>query len=137
MARYLVNVAGLATDSEVTVQLAALATKNELGEIRMIGSPYTAVSGANSSAVITVAAPGAGKAIQLNQITFSYSGNPTNGLLTISANGATIHSDSITTGGVGPVITGYKLPENTELSITLAAGGNGIVGRVNASISVV
>lgn len=119
------QVSGVATQSD----LATL--RNEVG---MIGSPYNNTSNANAAAVITVPAPGAGLALQLNQLSFSYSGAPTNGLLTIQQGAAIAHRLTITSSGAGPVITGVKITANTAMTITLAAGGAGIVGDVNASI---
>ena len=108
--------------------------RNEVG---MIGSAFTNTSTANAAAVITISAPGAGLCLQLNQLTFSYSGAPTNGLLTIQQGSTVIHETAITAAGAGPLVGGYKLGANTAMTITLAAGGSGVVGRVSASVSTV
>jgi hypothetical protein len=120
------------TTIATAVDLAAL--RNEVG---MIGTAYTNTSAANAAAVITVPTPGAGLSLQLNQLTFSYSAAPTNGLLTIQQGGTTIHETAITSAGAGPTIAGYKLTANTALTITLSAGGAGVVGRVSASVATV
>ncbi len=101
----------------------------------MIGDPFSNAPGtANTAAVITVAAPGAGQRLQVNQIEFSYNAAPTNGTLTIQQGATTIKTLFITAAGAGPVITGIRLVANTALTITLSAGGAGVTGSVNASV---
>jgi hypothetical protein len=111
--------------------------QGKLNEVSMIGTAYTNTSAANAAAVITVPSPGAGLSLQLNQLTFSYSAAPTNALLTIQQGGTTIHETAITSAGAGPTIAGYKLTANTALTITLSAGGAGVIGRVSASVATV
>jgi hypothetical protein len=110
------------------------ALRNEVG---MIGTPYTNTSAANAAAVIAIASPGAGLSLQLNQLTFSYSAAPTNGVLTVQQGGTTIYRSAVSAAGVGPVVTGIKLAANTAMTITLSAGGAGVVGDINASVSTV
>jgi hypothetical protein len=117
-------------------QLNLTALRNEIG---MIGTPYHNTSLDNAAATITIADPGAGKAIQLNSLVFSYSATPSVGfgLLTVF-NGGTIYlQQAVTTSGTGPVLAGIKVPPNTPMTIVLAAGGAGVIGRISASVAVV
>jgi hypothetical protein len=90
---------------------------------------------ANTAAVISYAAAGAGVTHCLSGIAWSYSGDPSNGNLLIEdGSGNTVFSMDITKGGAGVL---YFTPPkkgtaNTLLKITLAAGGNGISGKVSA-----
>jgi hypothetical protein len=118
----------LATISNLTT------LRNEVG---MIGTAYTNTSAANTAAVITIASPGAGLSLQLNQLTFSYSAAPTNGLLTVQQGGTTIYQAAVSAAGVGPVVTGIKLAADTGMAITLSAGGANVIGHINASVTTV
>lgn len=113
--------------------------EKRIEQVAMIGTPYHNTSAVNTATTLaTIAAPGAGRSLQLNALTFSYSGPPTGGLITVSNGAGTIYFEqSIVTAGPGPSVPGIKIPENTALSIVLAAGGAGVVGRVSASVSVV
>jgi hypothetical protein len=111
-----------------------------INEIAMIGSPQHHTSTANAEAKIDLAASSAGLAYQLNSLVFSYSGRPSTslGLLTVSNGAGTVYIEqAVTAEGTGPVLAGIKLPANTRLLITLAAGGPGVVGRISASVSTV
>jgi hypothetical protein len=90
---------------------------------------------ANTNAVITLAAPGAGKVNVISGVAWSYSGNPTGGRLKIEDVSGTIVFDiDIITGGPGfiPFVPPKKnAAANTALIITLFAGGGTIQGKVN------
>jgi hypothetical protein len=117
------------------LSLGSLATQTEIDKVAMIGIPYHNKSQSNSPATITIQAPGAGFAIQLNHVIFSYDSIPENGLLTISDGQSQIYQEiAITSGGAGPVVSGIRLPGGSGLSIVLSAGGVGIIGRVSASV---
>lgn len=138
----------VARDSEVTAAVTAhettfnhstFATTTQLtnlrNEVGMIGDPLSNAPGtANTAAVITVAAPGAGQRLQVNQIEFSYNAAPTNGTLTIQQGSTVIKTLFVSAAGPGPIITGIRLAANTALTITLSAGGAGVTGSVNASV---
>lgn len=129
------TVTGLQTALDGKADLTTLTTlRNEVG---MIGTAYTNTSAANAAAVLVIPAPGAGLSLQLNQLIFGYNNDPTNGLLTVQQGATVIQSVPVTSKGTGPIVVGVKLATNTALTITLSAGGAGVVGSINASVSVV
>jgi len=87
---------------------------------------------ANTAAVITYAAGGAGFRHLVGSIMWSYDAVPTGGGLTITDGGATRFAISITNGGPGfvPEVP-IRFGDNTIVVITLAAGGAGISGKLN------
>lgn len=92
------------------------------------------VPSSNTAAVITYTAV-TGRTHALGGIEWSYDGTPTAGNLKIESGGSTIFSADVTTGGPGfipfdPPLLG-TISQN--LVITLAAGGSGISGKVNAA----
>lgn len=93
-------------------------------------------SAANAAATFTIAAPGAGNYIDLAHLYFGYSAAPTAGTLTISATGLTSIVIPVTAQGAGFLPMPIRIPVNTACTVTLAAGGSGVVGRVNASYAV-
>jgi len=88
---------------------------------------------ANTAAVVTLAAPGAGVSNVIGQVTWSYDGEPTSGTLTIAQGATTIFKVDITTSGPGPISwpVPMKFAANSVVTVTLAAGGAGISGIVN------
>src|SRR5947209_7971219 len=89
----------------------------------------------NTAAVITYAAGSAGVQHCLSGVAWSYSAAPTNGNLKIEdGSGNTIFSVDITAAGPGfiPFNPPKKGTAATALIITLAAGGTGISGKINA-----
>ncbi len=89
---------------------------------------------ANLAATITYAAAGAGRAHVLHQLDASYSAAPTGGRLTVQNGATTIFDVDINAAGpqrfvFDPPILGSA---NSALTITLAAGGTGISGKLNA-----
>ena len=88
---------------------------------------------ANTAAVVTKAAAGAGVANVLALVAWSYDGDPTAGSLTIADGASTVFKVDITAGGPGffafsPPLKGTA---NTALVATLAAGGSGVSGIVS------
>lgn len=88
----------------------------------------------NTAAVLTYAAV-AGRKHVLDALVWSYSGTPTGGNLKVEdGSGTTVFSMDVTAAGAGFVE--FHLPlsgrENTALIVTLAAGGSGVSGKVNA-----
>lgn len=101
-----------------------------------MGKPYTHAPSSNTAAVITVAAvPGVKH--ELEMLSWSYDVDPTNGAITIECpSGTTIQSFAITNKGPGFLpFSGscMKMPTaNAAMIITLAAGGSGCTGKINA-----
>jgi len=91
--------------------------------------------GANAAAVITYAAAGAGVSHVLGGVAWSYDADPTGGRLTITDDGNTVFDVNITSKGPG--FFTFPRPKkgtaNKALVITLAAGGSGVTGKVNAT----
>jgi hypothetical protein len=88
---------------------------------------------ANTAAVVTLAAPGAGVSHCLALVAWSYDGDPTSGSLTITDGGSTVFKVDITSGGPGffmftPPLKGTA---NAAVVATLAAGGGTVSGIVS------
>jgi hypothetical protein len=85
---------------------------------------------ANTDVTITLG-PGKGEH-QFAMIYWSYSATPTNGRLTVMGGGFNFDVD-ITAGGVGYIH--WPVPEyaanGQQIVVTLAAGGAGVVGKLN------
>jgi hypothetical protein len=89
---------------------------------------------ADTAAIVTKAAAGAGISHVLALVAWSYDGDPTAGSLTIvDGAGTTVFKADITAAGPGffPFLPPLKGTANTALVATLAAGGSGISGIVN------
>lgn len=101
-----------------------------------ISTPLAAANYAtasNAAAVVTVAAA-ATKCHAISGLAWSYSGSPTGGTVKIEdGSGTTVFSLDITAAGPGSVLFGKPMrgTVNTALIVTLAAGGGGVVGKVN------
>jgi hypothetical protein len=89
-------------------------------------------SAANAAATFTIAAPGAGNFIQLIGIHFGYRATPTNGLLTIAATGLSTITLPVVSAGAGFLPMPLRIPANTACTITLSAGGSGVIGDVSS-----
>lgn len=87
---------------------------------------------ANVAAVVTLPAA-AGTTNRIDTLEWSYDADPTGGNITITAGGATIWAIDITQGGAGfyRFENGLNAKQNVEVVVTLAAGGAGIVGKIN------
>lgn len=95
---------------------------------------------ANTPAVLTLTAPTNGTCWTLTELRFSYSAAPTGGLLTIAwtdpVAGAVSELHDVIAGGANQFRfpnEGKVFPANTLVTITLAAGGAGIFGRLYAT----
>lgn len=89
-------------------------------------------AGANAAAAVTLTAPSDGYNV-IDWVAWSYDGDPTGGKLTIEL-GSTDFEVDITTGGPGvlkfsenPIV----VTKNTAVTLTLAAGGASVTGKLN------
>lgn len=82
--------------------------------------------------VLLTAAPGKRGSIA-GLTTFSYSAAPTGGRLTVKDGATTLFDVDITAAGPGPLPLVYTGSVNTALTVTLAAGGSGVIGKLNTS----
>lgn len=89
-------------------------------------------SSANAAATFTIAAPGPDTYIQLVRVFFGYGSDPTGGLLTVDAAGLTNIVIPVTASGAGEIDIPLRGAVNSAISVTLAAGGSGVVGYVAA-----
>lgn len=85
----------------------------------------------NAAATVTYSAAGAGISHAIDGIAFSLSANPASAVsLTVTDGSNTIYSTDILAGGAGFIPLRGRGSANTALTITLAAGGSGVVGKV-------
>jgi hypothetical protein len=82
----------------------------------------------NAAAVVTLNAGASNHKNHLSRVIFSYSAAPTGGRLTIAVDGATVGTWAVT--GAGPGVIGVNIRAAKPITVTLAAGGSGIVGDV-------
>jgi hypothetical protein len=96
-------------------------------------------SGDNAAVTGTIAAPGAGKAIFIKGVFFSYGSHPASArVLSITSGGATLVDIAITSAGAGPMLISARAATNTAVAYTLpASGGAGNNGRLRISYSIV
>ena len=96
--------------------------------------------GANTTATVTIGAPGAGEANVLWRVDWSYSATPTAGTgnLTISDGSATVYELDIAAAGPGSVDfpNGSWADPNVVVTVALNAGGTSVLGKVNVQTSV-
>lgn len=99
---------------------------------RPLAQSNTATSAANGAATVTYAATASLSSV-ISGIAFSYSGAPTGGRLTISDGANIVFDVDITSAGAGffPFAAPVKGSINTALTVTLAAGGAGVIGKVS------
>ena len=81
----------------------------------------------NGAATVTLD-EGPGNRVHLSRIVWSYSAAPTNGRLTVAVDGTTVGTWAITAAGPAPL--GLNIRAARPITVTLAAGGVGIVGDV-------
>lgn len=114
-----------------------LSTSNPLPTLEASRSVASAnyVTATNAAAVLTYAAAGSGVSHVIGGLVFSYSGTPTGGSLTITDGGTTVFSVDITASGPGPIVfpRPMKFAANSAVVVTLAAGGSGVVGKLQTS----
>jgi hypothetical protein len=98
----------------------------------LTGSPHSSTSAANAAATITLATPASGQKWVIPSVWFSYSAAPGAGAtLSIAPTSGTATVINVTSPGAGPMPV--ALESTTGVTITLSAGGAGVIGRVNAS----
>ena len=86
---------------------------------------------ANTAAIVTLSAVTA-KKHYLPRVAWSYNAVPTGGGLTVTDDGDTVFSVSITADGAGYLPLGIESgTSNTDMVVTLAAGGAAVTGKVN------
>lgn len=86
----------------------------------------------NAAAVLTLSKLENSR-IVLSRIIWSYNNaTPTGGKITVTGGETTFEFD-ITAGGPGSIPLIYVGTENTDVVITLAAGGSGVTGKLNAN----
>lgn len=93
----------------------------------------TATASANTAVTLTLAAA-TGKRHAISRIVATYSGAPTGGRLSIESPSSTVVFDT-DLAGTGLQQIEFNPPlvfaENTAVLVKLAAGGSGVVGKVN------
>ncbi len=99
--------------------------------IRQFDSNLTDAPAANTAAVVTLAAAGEGISNAIRGIAWSYDAEPTGGNLKVEDGATAVFSMDIATPGAGFVPVCGKGSTNTALTVTLAAGGEGISGKLN------
>ena len=86
----------------------------------------------NANATATLAAAGSGIKNVIDGIAWSYSGGiPVGGRVVISDGSSIVFDEDVTSSGAGFFPVRRKGTANTALTVTLYAGGAGIVGKVN------
>lgn len=94
----------------------------------------TGTAAANTAVALTFAAL-AGRSHAMHSIEWSYSGAPTGGSLSITDGGTTVFQTDIAAAGPGTIT--FKPPrkakQNSAVVVTLAAGGAGVVGKLNVA----
>lgn len=86
---------------------------------------------ADTAAEVEIAAAGAGVCNVIRGVAWSYSAEPTAGNLKIENGATTVFSMDIATAGAGFVPVFGKGSANTALTVTLAAGGADVSGKLN------
>jgi len=121
--------------------LTELQNKADLSDVQPVKKHYAllkstdvAAPAANSAATVTYTGT-TGVHDVVGQITWSYSADPTGGLLTIKEGSTVVFSTQITKGGPGqltfdPPVT---VTDGQNLVVTLSAGGSGISGQVSVT----
>lgn len=98
------------------------------------------VTAANSAATVVMTAPAkTGQVNIISQIFWSYSANPTGGRLTIQDNTGTVFDQDIAIGTAGkfydnvPFYPPREFLAGSAVTVTLAAGGVGVTGKLHVS----
>lgn len=125
--------------AELPLPTGAATDANQATQLGSTRGTITAAntSAANAAATFTITAPGADNFTQLVSLYFGYGEAPTAGTLTIAATGLTSIVLPVTSAGAGFLPMALRIPINTACTITLSAGGSGIVGYVGAAYSTV
>lgn len=99
--------------------------------VRAFSADLTDTPAADTDAVVTLAAGGAGVSNVIRGIAWGYSEAPTGGSLTIEDGATVVFYLPITGAGAGFVPVFGKGTAATALTVTLAAGGGTCVGSLN------
>jgi hypothetical protein len=102
---------------------------------RAMGTSKTHAPAADTAAVVTLAAAGEGVSHVITGIYFGYDDTPTGGSLTVTDGGSTVFQIPVTAAGAGfiPFDPPLKGTANSEVVVTLAAGGGSVSGAVNVN----
>jgi hypothetical protein len=122
---------GAVSGSELQVDV--VSQPNAVATARAAAAANMNAPAANTAAVVTKAAAGAGVANVVAGVYWSYDAEPTGGSLTITSGGVTVFQLSITAAGPGflPFTPPLKGGANEAVVATLAAGGESVTGKVN------
>jgi hypothetical protein len=85
----------------------------------------------NDVAAIALSAPGYHKSWRIVKIICGYSSAPTGGLLTITNGSSTTYLTVPVGQGFNEINLDGRFPPNSPVTVSLAAGGAGIVGHLN------
>jgi hypothetical protein len=88
---------------------------------------------ANAAAAITISGV-SNRIATIHTVAWSYSDTPTGGKLTLTGGNVNYEVD-ITASGPGVLDLDYAAASDGNVTITLAAGGGTVVGKVNAKYS--
>lgn len=96
--------------------------------------PAGATPAGNTAAVQTIVPSSGKKSVAISGVMWSYSGNPTGGNLQISDGNTVVKNIDIPSGGQNwiPFPVPLRATQGNTLTLTLAAGGNGVSGKVDA-----
>lgn len=95
-------------------------------------TPPAASASANSPVTITINAV-SNRRFVIKAINCGYTATPTGGMLTITDGGTARANIPITAAGAAPIKPDVIGTVNTAMTITLAAGGTGVVGHLSVS----
>ena len=99
------------------------------------GTPASGTAAVNTAVTLTIV-HSLLQAIRLKTLSWSYSAAPTGGLVTVVCNAVTILQLDVTAAGpgfadLGPA--GLECQNNFDVTVTLAAAGAAVAGRLNVS----
>jgi hypothetical protein len=121
----------VATEVKQDTQITSLASIDlKLSNVG-VGSPYTATAAANTNTVVTLPAT-TGRAWIIYNVEFSYAGTPDPDKTLVITEGATVRrTTQVTASGAGPLTINQIYAAGAAVTVTLLAGGAGVVGSVN------
>lgn len=102
------------------------------GLMARVATAYSATSSANSAALITLPAV-TGKRWIIYSLEFSYAQLPSSGVVTIAEAGVEKYRLFVTTAGAAPTRCLRKFAIGAAITVTLVAGGAGVIGSLNLS----
>lgn len=91
----------------------------------------------NALCSILLPAPTGGSRICLTTLEFGYSDAPTGGQITILEGPTPVFTLPVTAAGAGQIILNREYTPATAITVTLSAGGSGIVGHLDVGYCVV